>query len=95
MTLIQKSYDREKTSLYQFLKEEGLSLGEKEILLNKMEEIYQDIQDNNHKYSIFDISRILTKLFDDQFYNIDFVINLLGELAKIQVKWDCCLGIVS
>lgn len=94
MKKIDQYQDYDLSPLLLFLQEEGLSPQEKEVLLNKTEEIYLDINENNQRYSIFDVSRILMKLFDDQFYNAEFVIALLTQLIENHKGGNCFLGML-
>lgn len=70
-----------------FLISEGLSLGETIQLVNKMEEIYQEIRLLNRTYSISEISLIVSELLDDNFFDERFIESLLEEAVDSNVKW--------
>lgn len=70
-----------------FLISEGLSLGETIQLVNKMEEIYQEIRLLNSTYSISEISLIVSELLDDNFFDERFIESLLEEAVDSNVKW--------
>ncbi len=74
-------------TIYEFLAAEGLSIVESIKLMLKMNEIYQEMTLFNRVYSISEISLIVIRLLNDNFFDNNFIICLLEEASNTTIGW--------
>ncbi len=79
--------ERELQSIYYFLETEGLSYDESVQLMSTMDDIYRGITLLKRPYSISEFSLQVKELFDDNFFDNNFIACLLEEASKTSINW--------